>query len=277
MRLNVVLLCLMSAAAACGSSTPGAPGGGGGAAGGTGGGGGRATGGAGAGGGAGSSGAGGSSASGGATSSGGAGGSAGSAGIAGTGGPPGSGGRGGMSGAGGGGKGGSTGMAGGGGAGSSCQEVLALDRSCTTAADCFGGGHVTNCCGQRHFIGIRVSEQARFQSLEAQCDASYPACGCAEQQPLADDGSRLRWSEKPGVTCQQGICTTFVSDCAGPCASGTTCFSCSNHSSMFSACTRPCSDSTACTDPGLPLCQMGSSGNVPGMFCTASNVACDTK
>jgi hypothetical protein len=168
-------------------------------------------------------------------------------------------------------------MGGAGGGGSPCQAVLALDRSCTTAADCFGGGHVINCCGQMHFVGFRMSEQARFQTLEAQCDATYPPCGCAAQQPLADDGSRLRWNEKPGVTCQQGVCTTFVSDCARPCAAGTTCFSCSNHSSMFSACTTSCMGTAACTDPGLPLCQMGSSGNVQGMFCTASNVACDTK
>jgi hypothetical protein len=235
MRLKVVLLCLVSAAAACGSSAPATSDGGGrgGAAGGNGGGGIGATGGAGRGGGAGSTGTGGSSASGGATSSGGGGGSAGSGGNAGTGGLTGSGGRGGVSGTGGvGGKGGSTGMGGVGGGGSPCQAVLALDRSCTTAADCFGGGHVINCCGQMHFVGFRVSEQARFQTLEAQCDATYPACECAEQQPLADDGSRLRWNEKPGVICQQGICTTFVSDCAGPCAAGTTCFSCSNHSSM---------------------------------------------
>ena len=177
------------------------------------------------------------------------------------------------------GKGGATsaGGAGAGGGASPCQAVLALDRSCTSAADCFGGGHVISCCGQMHFVGVRVSEQARFQTLEAQCDATYPPCGCAAQQPLADDGSRLRWDENPGVTCQQGICTTYVSDCEGPCAAETTCFSCSNHSSMFSACTKACTGSTACADPGLPLCQMGSSGNISGMFCTASNVACDTK
>jgi len=254
MKLNVAILLLMSAAGGCDSKAPITPDGGGGGTAGTGG--------IGASGGVGTAGAGagGSPASGGATGSGGAGGSTGSGGTAGAGGTA-----------------GSTGIGGAGGATSPCQAVLALDRSCTTAADCFGGGHVTSCCGQVHFVGFRGSEQARFQALEAACDATYPPCGCAAQEPLADDGSRLRWDQKPGVTCQQGVCTTFVSDCGQPCAAGTTCFSCSNHQSVFAACTTTCTSSTVCQDPALPLCQMGSSGNVAGMFCTASNVACDTK
>jgi hypothetical protein len=74
------------------------------------------------------------------------------------------------------GRGGAGGATGGGGAGgtSPCQAVLALDRSCTTPADCFAGAHTTDCCGNAQFIGFRTSEQARFQTLEAQCDATYP-------------------------------------------------------------------------------------------------------
>lgn len=281
MKLNIALLCLVSAAAACGSSGSRGSDGGSGGAGGTGGGGATASGGAGTGGSAGGTGSGGSSASGGATSSGGAG-PSGSGGTAGMGGLTGSGGKGGGGGTGGGsggiaGKGGAPGMGGAGGGASPCQAVLALGRSCTTAADCFAGQHVSNCCGQIEFVGFRISEQARFQDLEARCDATYPPCGCAAQAPLADDGSRLRINEKPGVTCQQGKCTTFVSDCAGPCPAGKTCFSCSNHSSVFAACTTACTGNAACTDPDLPRCQMGSSGNTSGMFCTASNVTCDTR
>lgn len=288
MKLNIAVLLLMSAAGACESKAPISPDGGGGGTAGTGGT--VGSGGVGTGGRAGGAGAGGAPASGGATGSGGAGGSTGSGGIAGAGGTTSSGGRGGGAGAGGtggagglggttgsGGTAGSTAMGGAGGGASPCQAVLALDRSCTTAADCFGGGHVISCCGQVHFVGFRGAEQARFQALEAACDATYPPCGCAAQEPLADDGSRLRWDQQPGVTCQQGVCTTFVSDCGQPCAAGTTCFSCSNHQSVFAACTSTCTSSTVCQDPALPLCQMGSSGNVSGMFCTASNVACDTK
>jgi len=217
------------------------------------------------------------------------GGSTGSAGSGGSTGAAGSnGGRGGTAGSSGGGGGtagtagnaGTGGAAGGGGAGgttSPCQAILALDRSCTAAADCFAGAHVSNCCGQVQFIGFRNSVKTQFQTLETQCHATYPPCGCAAQQPSADDGSRLRFIDQADVTCVQGKCTTFVPDCGQPCGAGTTCFSCANHALMFAACTTTCTDSAACTDPTLPLCQMGSSGNTSGKFCTAANVQCDTR
>ena len=178
-----------------------------------------------------------------------------------------------------GGAGGASGSGGATGAGgtSPCQAVLALDCSCTTPADCFAGAHTTDCCGNGQFIGFRTSEQARFQTLEAQCDATYPACGCPAQQPTADDGSRLPFNQQAGVTCLQGKCTTFVPDCGAPCGAGTTCFTCSNHASVYAACTTTCTDSTQCTTAALPLCQMGISGNVAGKYCTAANVLCDTK
>jgi hypothetical protein len=200
-------------------------------------------------------------------------------GSAGRGGSTGAAGNGGSTGSGGsvGGRGGSGGGGGAGGTTSPCQAVVALDRSCTTAADCFAGAHTANCCGQVQFIGFNNSAKTQFQTLEAQCDLTYPLCGCAAQQPTADDGSRLRFSDQAGVTCVQGKCTTFVPDCGKPCGAGTTCFSCSNHAQMFAACTTMCADSNACVDPALPLCQMGMSGNTAGKFCTASNVTCDTK
>ena len=168
---------------------------------------------------------------------------------------------------------------GGGGTGGSgaCQAVLALDRSCTTSADCVAVSHTTNCCGQEQIFGLRATEQARFTTLEAQCDPTYPACGCAAQQPFVDDGSQVRFQGTAGVACVQGKCTTFVPECGAPCATGTTCFSCTNHGSMFAACTTTCTGSVDCHDAALPLCQSGSTGNTYGMFCTASNVACDTQ
>ena len=57
-----------------------------------------------------------------------------------------------------------------GGGSGACQAVLALDRSCTTSADCVAVSHTTNCCGQEQVFGLRASEQARFSTLEAQCD-----------------------------------------------------------------------------------------------------------
>ena len=123
---------------------------------------------------------------------------------------------------------------GGAGGGAACQAVLALDRTCTTTADCIAVPHQTNCCGQRTFIGVRASEAGREQMLEAQCDATYPACGCAEGAPTTDDGSRLSFDGSPGLTCAQGICTTFSPACGAPCAAGTTCTSCSNDAGLCS-------------------------------------------
>ena len=183
-------------------------------------------------------------------------------------------------GAGGGGTTGAGGTTGGGGAGGStspCQAVLALDRSCTTPADCFAGAHTINCCGTAQYVGFRNSVKTELQTLEAACDATYPICGCPIQQPTTDDGSVLRFGGEPGVTCLQGKCTTFVPDCGQPCGSGSTCFSCVNHQQMFAACTTMCAGNSQCRDPSLPLCQMGMSGNTAGKFCTAANVACDTK
>ncbi len=191
--------------------------------------------------------------------------------------PPLDGGAGGAAGTGGGsGSGGSTG-GGAGGTPSACQAVLALDRSCSTPADCFTGAHVIDCCGNGRVMGFRNAVASQFQTLEAACAASYPACGCPAGPPAADDGSQLRFSQQAGVTCLQGKCTTFVPECGQPCGAGTTCFSCANGAATFAACATMCADSTACTDPTLPLCQMGSSGNTSGKFCTAANVGCDTR
>jgi len=152
-----------------------------------------------------------------------------------------------------------------------------LDRSCQSAADCFAAVHQTNCCGQRAYLGLRTSVQSVYAGLEPQCMRTYPACGCAETQPTTDDGSLLRFDQMPGVACVQGVCTTFVPDCAAPCPTGTTCFSCLSHSTTFAACTTMCADSGACQDSTLPYCQYGSSGNRYGMFCTATGVTCDAR
>jgi hypothetical protein len=158
-----------------------------------------------------------------------------------------------------------------------CQAVLELDRSCATSADCVAVSHTMNCCGQEQIFGLRATERTRFTTLEAQCDPTYPACGCPAEQPLVDDGSRVQFQATAGVTCVQGKCTTFVPACGQPCVTGTTCFSCTNHGSVFAACTTTCTGNTDCDDATLPLCQSGSTGNAYGMFCTAANVACDTQ
>jgi hypothetical protein len=161
--------------------------------------------------------------------------------------------------------------------GDPCQAVVALDRSCTASTDCFGGPHAVDSCGQLHVIGFRTSEKTKFDALEPACRALIEKGGCAGQQPYADDGSVLRFNEDPGVACVHGTCTTYLSDCGGPCPTGTACFSCANHASLYAACTTTCGSGVPCPDPALPLCQLGTSGNIAANFCTAANVACNTR
>jgi hypothetical protein len=158
-----------------------------------------------------------------------------------------------------------------------CQDVLALDRSCAVDADCIAVPHAVDCWPKTRFLGLRSSEQARFNILEVQCDRTFGIGTCPQEQAVTDDGSRLSPADRPGLTCLRGICTTYVTNCGGPCPSGTTCFSCVDRASQFAACTTTCTGSLDCVGPTLPLCQYGASGNTSGMFCTASGVACDSK
>jgi hypothetical protein len=161
-----------------------------------------------------------------------------------------------------------------------CLTVQTLDRSCTTDADCFAAQNVADCCGRLQYIGLRTTEQTRYTTLETQCKSQWPACTCATGPTTTDDGSKIKSTTSVGVTCHQGVCTTFVPACGGPCATGTTCFSCQVPNGQYGACTTPCTDTAAssdCTNTSLPRCQMGASGNVDGTYCTAASVMCDRK
>jgi hypothetical protein len=159
-------------------------------------------------------------------------------------------------------------------AGSACQMIATLDRSCTAEADCVAVRHVSNCCGQQTFIGIRASESARFQSLEATCDSTYPVCRCGVGPPTADDGSALAFAgAQPGVTCLRGRCTTFASACGHVCESGTSCFTCSDHVRDYAACSSRCNSATECKDPTLSTCQ----DSPTGKFCAAASASCNTR
>src|SRR5262245_56782819 len=68
-----------------------------------------------------------------------------------------------------------------------CQQISALDRSCTTTTDCIAVLHTTSCCGSQAWLGLRATEGQRFTMLEPACDATYPACGCAAGPPTTDD------------------------------------------------------------------------------------------
>ena len=222
---------------------------------------------------------------GGSVGAGGGGGAAGRGGSSGPGGVGAAGGRGGTTGTGGAGaaagRGGSAGGTGGtGGAPANpCLAIPMLDRSCSTAADCFAAATIADCCGSGRNVGLRTTEQARYAELERQCEGIWPACGCPTGPTTLDDGSVIRTGMSVGLTCWQGVCTTFVPACGGPCATGLSCFSCAVAGGQFAACTTRCLDvdgGSDCPNSALPRCQHGSSGNTIGTYCTTA-ATCDLR
>lgn len=161
-----------------------------------------------------------------------------------------------------------------------CLLIPTLDRSCTMTDDCFAATTIADCCGSGRVVGLRKTEQAHYADLREQCQAIWPACACPTGPTILDDGSTIMPNASVGVICREGVCTTFVPACDGPCASGTTCFSCQVPGGQFAACTTPCKDvdgGTDCPNSALPRCQQGSSGNTIGTYCTSATTTCDLR
>jgi hypothetical protein len=169
------------------------------------------------------------------------------------------------------GSGGDAGGSGGTAGASACQDAVAVERKCTLDADCVAVKHTTNCCGSAIWIGIRASAAQHFSSLEQVCDASYPACGCAAGQPVAEDGSLLQVGEASGVACAAGVCKTFSQLCGHACDVGRTCAMCGAKTVEKSMCSLRCSIDKDCTDPMYTKCHSDVGGGVcepPDAMCT---------
>jgi hypothetical protein len=153
-----------------------------------------------------------------------------------------------------------------------CSFVPTIDRSCTVDADCLAFTHTTNCCGSAVWVGVHASEKDRFAALEAACDRTYPACGCASGPPTTDDGSIVRFgSTAAGVSCQGGTCKTFSKACGHPCDAGRSCTSCMTpDAGSTSFCTLQCKGDTMCTEPGRGRCLLSFANGV----CVDPNMAC---
>jgi len=59
---------------------------------------------------------------------------------------------------------------------------------CTLAAGCVVVLHQVDCCGTTVAIGINHASRMAFDQDEAQWRASCPACGCAAQPTIAENG-----------------------------------------------------------------------------------------
>ena len=148
-----------------------------------------------------------------------------------------------------------------------------LDRTCTTDADCVAVVHETNCCGGMLWIGIRTSALQMFTTLEGQCQASYPGCGCFDNTDSTDDGSRIASPSSAAATCQAGVCKTYAPACGHLCTAGSSCLTCTNLSTgaMTSACSPLCTDDASCTNSSLPRCNRGFSISL----CAPANTRCE--
>lgn len=85
-----------------------------------------------------------------------------------------------------------------------------FDKSCTSDGDCALVTHTTDCCGGQLYMGIVHDEQERFAEAEAICSSQYPACGCAAQGALTEEGTMVPWQNVGYIVvgCVQGGCTS---------------------------------------------------------------------
>ena len=115
-----------------------------------------------------------------------------------------------------------------GGAGGVCPTnytIPDLDRTCTTAADCFLGAHWADCCGSQVAVSFARSELAAFTATEAACS---PACTCAGSAPLAEDGSQLTTVTSAIAECVDGQCLARGPEFAGTCLTSDVCIRTNN-------------------------------------------------
>lgn len=104
----------------------------------------------------------------------------------------------------------------GGDAGASCGFVSDLERGCTTDDNCVVGLHQTDCCGTQEAIGMNHSERDRFDTAEAACRSTYPACGCAPAPTTTDSGETALDTSEIQVGCIPAgpamECQTYVTE-----------------------------------------------------------------
>lgn len=84
-----------------------------------------------------------------------------------------------------------------------------FDRTCMGDGDCSLVFHQVDCCGSLVAWGLSNDAAKLFAEAEAECEAMYPACECATQPTLLDDGSSTENNDKIAVTCQAGSCFSF--------------------------------------------------------------------
>jgi hypothetical protein len=80
-------------------------------------------------------------------------------------------------------------------------------KGCTGADNCSFGLHQVDCCGSFVAIGFNHAYYDGFNQAEQSWEQTCPACGCAAQPTLAEDG-RSCLSTAVVVSCDNLMCTT---------------------------------------------------------------------
>ncbi len=96
-----------------------------------------------------------------------------------------------------------------------CDFVGGLSRGCSADANCIVAIHQVDCCGTLTAVGLNHSERDPFDTAEAACLATYPACGCAGSPTTTDSGEIATDTSSIQVGCisrgPAGVCMTYVS------------------------------------------------------------------
>ncbi len=86
-----------------------------------------------------------------------------------------------------------------------------FEKGCTNDESCTFVEHQTNCCGTIVVVGINHSEIDRFLEEEEACASMYPACGCASEPTMTEDGNIVTEESPAMVRCDDdGTCRTYV-------------------------------------------------------------------
>ena len=98
-----------------------------------------------------------------------------------------------------------------------------LDRSCTTASDCFVGVHWLDCCANAQAVAFNLGEGGPFRAYEALC--SMPACACPSTSPRTQEGTAIQQITDAVAECVDGLCLARAPENVGTCLGTDFCIS----------------------------------------------------
>jgi hypothetical protein len=83
-----------------------------------------------------------------------------------------------------------------------------FDKSCASAADCFVGIHLADCCGSRIALGYNDSARSAFDSFEADC-TMRAVCDCPQDSDRLEGGQATSDIASAYPECVTGQCVAL--------------------------------------------------------------------